>query len=228
MSRSVLACISTSLLAARALVAGDELPHPAVVASLELEARLAKKPAIYLVLDPQRRTIEVKSRGTALSTVALSGLEIVSQQGLFRRSLPESPMVPAIWVVKMGSGDLDREVIAPTELRPVPKDDEEEVEEASAPTPTGPTPTPTPFREPPVSYRAHLENGWDVWIVEKLPPQTRVGVFLSALRDGWDRLRGEGADHAPAITLAMRAEDARKLNHLLRSGMNILVSSGAF
>jgi hypothetical protein len=226
MSRLALAYTFTSLALARLVCGGEPVPDPGTVAGLELEAKLAKKPAVYLVLDPARRVLEVRARATVLDTVKLTGLEIASQQSLLRRSLPQSPAIPALWAVKMGPGDLDREVIAPSELRPIPKDDEEPVEEAQpvAGTP-GPTPSPTPNREPPASYRANLENGWDLWVVEQLPAQTRFGLFLEAIRDGWNRLRGESADFAPSITLAMERADALRVHHLLHSGMAILVLS---
>ena len=108
------------------------------------------------------------------------------------RSLPSSPSVPAMWMVKEGPGDTDREVIAPTELRPMPAEDEEEVEPTPAPTPAGPTPTPTPVPEPPVSYRVQLENGWDLWITDRLPQQGFLRLVGLALRDGWNRWRGRG------------------------------------
>jgi hypothetical protein len=47
------------------------------------------------------------------------------------------------------------------------------------------------------------------------------------VKDGWVRLWSDGEDHPPAIALAMAAEDARRLHHLLRSGTSILVAAGA-
>ena len=227
MSRLALAFTFTSLALARLVCGGEPVPDPATVTALELEAKLVKKPAVYLVLDPARRVLEVRARATVLDSVRLSGLEIASQQSLFRRSLPQSPAIPALWTVKMGPGDLDREVIAPSELRPIPKD-EDTVEEATpTPSPGRVTPTATPTPEPPASYRANLENGWDLWVVEQLPAQTRFGLLLAAIRDGWDRLRGEGADYAPSITLAMERADALRIHHLLHSGMAILVVSAS-
>ena len=223
MHRSALACISISL-AALGARAGDVPPDPARVAALELEAGLAKRPFVYLVLDPQRRVLEIKARGAVLDTVQLTGIEIVSQQPLLTRDLPGRPPIPAVWTVKNGPGDTDREVVAPKELRPAPKDDEEEAEPTPAETPTGPSPTPTPVPVPPSSYRSRLANGWDLWITDRLPPQSAVGTFLAAVRDGWRRLRGLGEDHPPAVTLAMADDDARRIHHLMRTGTAILVA----
>ncbi len=223
MRRSVLASISISLAAGLAR-AGDVPPDPARVAALELEVGLAKRPVVYMVLDPQRRVLEVKARGVVLDTVPLTGIEIMSQQRLLTRDHPTNPPIPAVWTVAQGPGDTDRELVAPEKLVPAPKDDEED-EEPTPPADATPTPTPTPVPLPAASYRARLTNGWDLWITDRLPPQDRIGSFLAAVRDGWRRLRGLGEDHAPAITLAMTDDDARRIHHLVQSGLAILVGS---
>lgn len=226
MRRSALACISISL-AAAGVRAGDVPPDPARVAALEMEAGLAKRPSVYLVLDPQRRMLEIKARGTVLDTIQLAGIEIMSQQPVLRAQHPTHPPIPAVWTVKEGPGDTDREVVAPKELRPAPKDEEEG--ESAEPTPgaipAAPTPTPTPVPMPPPSYRSRLTNGWDIWITDRLPPRSFFGTLMAAVRDGWRRLRGLGEDHAPAVTLAMTDEDARRVHHLMRSGTPILIVS---
>ncbi|HVN76275.1 MAG TPA: hypothetical protein VMT19_08170 [Thermoanaerobaculaceae bacterium] len=225
MRLSALACISISLAALDAR-AGEAPPDPARVAVLEMEAGLAKKPGVYLVLDPQRRILEVRSRGAVLDAVALKGVEVVSQQPVLRRDVPSHPPIPAVWTVEQGAGDSDREVLEPTELRPAPKmgEDEDEPEPTPSATPAPPTPTPTPTPLPPVSYRNRLTNGWDLWITDALPPQSNLLTFVAAVKDGWRRLRGLGEDHIPAITLAMGDDDARRIHHLLRTGMPILVA----
>jgi hypothetical protein len=217
-------CISL-LLAVRAW-AGDVPPDPARVATVELEARLARRPAIYLVLDPPQKLLEIKARGLVLDAVRLEGIEVVSQQPLLGARAPQPPSLPGIWTVVTGPGDTDREIIAPDSLRPYSDDDEEE----EPPTPSAsdtPAATPTPIPEPPVSYRARLDNGWDLWITGELPPQHFWGRFWAAVRDGWRRLRGRGDNAVPAITLAMRASDAQRLHHLLRKGTALLVAAGS-
>ena len=67
MRLSALACISISL-AATAARAGDIAPDPARVAALTMEASLARKPDVYLLLDPERRVLEIKARGAVLDT----------------------------------------------------------------------------------------------------------------------------------------------------------------
>lgn len=215
------------MLVAVAALAGDSLPDPARVATLELEARLVKKPLVYLVLDPPRRVLEVRSRGHVLDTVALLGIEVVTQQPLLGGDSTPVVAVPAVWTVQSGPGDTDREIIAPDSLRPLPKEGEEEEEPTPAPTPPGATPTPTPVPEPPASYRTRLDIGWDLLVCESLPARGFWPRLSAAVKDGWVRLRGEGEDLPPAVALAMSADDARRVHHLLRAGMVILVTAGA-
>lgn len=198
MRLSALACISISLgaLSARA---GDVPPEPARVAALEMEAELARKPGVYLVLDPQRRVLEIRSRGAVLDAVGLAGIEIVSQQPVLRRDIPAHPPIPAVWTVEQGAGDSDREVVEPTELRPAPKmGEDDDAEPAPSATPAAPTPTPTPVPLPPVSYRNRLSNGWDLWITDALPP--RIGCRRSSPQSR----TGGGACAASARTASPR------------------------
>lgn len=226
MRRLALACICTSALVGLA-GAGTEPPNPLLVASRELELSAARRPEIYLVLSPEQRALEVRARGITLDRVPLAGIELLSQQRVFGRSRLSTPSVPARWVVKEGPGDADREVIAPEVLRPMPEEDEDDREPAPTPTAAGPTPTPTPIPEPPVSYRVALENGWDMWITDRLPRQGFLHLFGAAIGDGWRRWRGRGVDLAPAVTLVMAAEDARRIHHLFRTGTAIIVTAGA-
>jgi hypothetical protein len=222
MRLSALACISISLAAAGAK-AGAIAPEPARVAALQMEASLAKKPDVYLLLDPERRVLEIKARGAVLDTVPLAGIEVISQQPIMGRRLPSHAPIPAIWTVEQGAGDSDREIIAPTKLVPEPKNDDDDTEDEPT-TSAGPTPTPTPTPVTPSSYRSRLDSGWDLWVTDQLPPQTRWQTLLAAVRDGWRRLHGRAQNYIPAITLAMADADAQRIHHLLRTGMPILVA----
>jgi hypothetical protein len=228
MSGSARAFISTSLLAASAALAGDVPPDPGRVATVRLEAGIARTPAVYLLLDPPRRVLEIKARGTVLDTIPLLGIEVVTQQPLLGGRATRPASVPAVWTVVGEPSDAHRELIAPVELRPMPKDEEDAADDTGAPAVSaGPTPTATPAPEPATMYRAHLDAGWDLLVCERLPPRGLIGRFIAAVRDGWIRLRGEGEDYPPAVALAMAGEDARRLHHLLRSGTSILVAAGA-
>ena len=196
MRRSALAYICISLTAA-AVRAGDIPLDPARVATLELEAGLASRPAIYLLLDPQRRVLEIKARGAVLDTVPLPGIEVMSQQSLLSRHPATNPPIPTVWTVKYGPGDTDREVVAPEKLVPAPKDDEDQDVEPTPPPGATPTPTPTPIPLPATSYRTRLTNGWDLWITDRLPPQDRLGARLRHFLD-FHSARGAGHEYGRA------------------------------
>jgi hypothetical protein len=228
MSGSVRASICTSLFAASAALAGETPPDPGRVATVRLEAGIARTPAVYLFLDPPRRVLEIKARGTVLDSIPLQGIEVVTQQPFLGAQATRPATVPAVWTVVGEPSDEHRELIAPVELRPLPKEDEEDAADTgSAPAPAAPTATATPAPEPAATYRAHLDAGWDLLVCERLPPRGVAGRFIAAVKDGWVRLWSDGEDHPPAIALAMAAEDARRLHHLLRSGTSILVAAGA-
>lgn len=224
MRRSATASTCISFLAAALAAAGDEPLERSRVAALELEAKIAQTPAVYLLLDPSRRILEVRSRGTVLDAITLEGVEIVSQQHLLARRRVEPMPFPAVWLIKAGPGDTDREVVAPTTLRPAPKEGEEDEPEPSKPAAT-PPPTPTPIPEPPPSYRAQLDNGYDLWITDQAPPESLWERLRAAVHDGWDRLRGFAQDLPPAIALEMKPEDARRLKHLVKGGTVILLAT---
>jgi len=191
-----------------------------------MEAAIAKRPVVYMVLDPARRVLEVRSRSLVLDRVALEGIEVVTEQPLFSGWPPTLPELPATWTIAQGPGDTDREIIAPAELRPyVSPDQEEEAVPEPTPTavPTGPAATPTPVPEPPSAYRARLDNGWDLLITDTLPADTLIPRFLAAVHDGWQRLRGLGESKPPAVALAMAKENCQRIHHLMRTGTEILV-----
>lgn len=209
---------------AAAAAAGDIPPHPTQVAALELELSLARRPEVYLVLNPSTRQLEVKVRGLAVDRVPLRGIKKILHVPLLSAGAPPPLPLPAVWRVVDGPGDSDREYIAPTELRPYRAEGYDDPPPAANPgRPGAPTPTATPFPEPPASYRAQLDCGWDLWITETLPPLGFLARVGAAVRDGWERLRGRGIHPRPAITLAMDREDAKRLHHLMRSGMPLLV-----
>ncbi len=209
---------------AASALAADAPARVAQVAAVELEVLLAQRPEVYLVLNPTSRTLEVKVRGIALDRVPLAGIEMIVHAPLLGGTAPSPLPVPAIWRVVNGPGDTDREYIAPTELRPYNPDGYDDPQPGTPPPrPGAPAPTATPLPEPPASYRAQLDNGFDLWVTTALPPQGFLARASAAVRDGWQRLRGRGSHLPPAITLAMAREDAVRLHHLMRSNMAILV-----
>ncbi len=75
----------------------------------------------------------------------------------------------------------------------------------------------------PTSYRATLDNGWQLYVTADRPQSSFFRRFVSSVLDGWQRLRGKEPQHPPLITLVVAPAAAQRLHHLLRSGTEILV-----
>ena len=205
--------------------APGEDPTSLHLRAVALETELAKRPALYLVLDPANRKIEVRVRGTALTEVHLVEADRLVFSGLFGAGQAPELSAPALWTVVQGPGDIDRETIAPTTLRPYSEED------AVAPTtPAAITALAAKKKlesEKPSSYRVGLDVGWQLYLVNEPPRLDRLRRFGAALRDGWLRMKGEEPSHPPLLALVVTSEDAQRLHHLFRSGMPILVLPGA-
>ena len=186
--------------------------------AVEIEAELAKQPRLYLVLEPRARKLRVKARGMELASVNVRELALLRFSPLFGDSAAPPLEVPGVWTVREGPGDTDRETIAPTSLRPYSEEDEME-EPAAAPAPEK-KPGET---EKPSSYRVALDNGWQLYLVNHPPRAGFLRRFAAAVRDGWLRVFGSDPAHPPLVALVVSPEDARRLHHLFRTGMPILV-----
>ena len=195
--------------------------------AIEFETALAREPRIYLVLDPAGRHLDIKSRAMLLERVEIQALLLLEFQPLFVRSASPELSAPTVWKVTQGPGDTDRETIAPLELRPY--SEEEEREEPVAPTAAVPSsaagpatkkPDETPI---PTSYRATIDNGWQIYVTAEPPRSSFFRRFAAAVYDGWQRLRGREPQHPPLITLVVAPAAAQRLYHLFRSGTEILV-----
>lgn len=191
--------------------------------AVELEAELAKKPALYLVLDPAASELEVRVRGMALTEVPIVELSTLVFSGLFGTG--EAPVLraPQLWSISQGPGDTDRETIAPTTLRPY----SDEEEESSTPTAAAPAKKPEDAEREPTSYRVQLDVGWQLLVTSERPQLDGFRRFGAAVRDGWLRLQGEEPSHPPLLAIVVSEEDAQRLHHLFRSGMPLLVLPGA-
>lgn len=218
---SLLAAAVTALLAggiataAETRIAGAAAPLRARV--LELEAGLVKTPALYLVLDPAAGKLEVRSRGLVLDTVPVQEVRVLHYRPLLGGGRHPQPEVPGIWTVIEGPGDTYREVIAPDALKPyVPE--EERVEEAAAPDKELPV--------PPSRYFVKLANGWQLGVFDREPQTGFFGRFLQAVEGGWKRLLGRQRPSPPVVALSMAPDDARRIHHVFRSDLAVLVLPG--
>ncbi len=193
--------------------------------TIEFETALAREPRIYLVLDPGSRRLDIKSRAMVLERVELTALLLLEFQPLFSDHRSPGLSAPTLWKVTQGPGDTDRETIAPAELRPYSEEEEQEEPAPAAPAGTSAAPVQKKPDETtiPTSYRATLDNGWQIYVTAEAPQSSFFRRFAASVRDGWQRLRGAEPQHPPLVTLVVAPAAAQRLHHLFRSGTEILV-----
>ncbi len=220
--RGVALFVLAGLLAGAVQARGDEDLRR--LKSVELELELAKKPDLYLVLDPGAKTLDVKARGMVLSQFKLVEVSRLVFHPLFRPGRAPKLPAPAIWTVAEGPGDSDRDFIAPTTLRPYSEQDERQ---ETLPAPGSKSNASDEKPRIPSTYRVRLDIGWQLLLVNEPPRLDWMRRFAAAVHDGWLRLHGQEPDHPPLITLVVSVDDGRQLHHLFRTGMPILVTSDA-
>ncbi len=207
-----LACCFSSATAGLAAVA----PAAAAERSLEMELELARTPKLYLVVDPAAGRLDVKIRGLVLDSVELldAALLIHSQRA---RQAPAAAL-PAGWSVSSVPDDSRRRVLEAAKLKPY-----DGADPAAATQPAGPSATAEPeVHDPAASYRVPLENGWEL----RVEPSVRRSRLLHGPALTAARWRALGSHEAfrplDVLALALAAEDARRIHHLFRPGVEIL------
>lgn len=194
--------------------------------AVEFETALAREPKIYLVLDPAGKHLDIKSRAMILERVEIDELLLLEFEPLFSQADSPELSAPTLWKVTQGPGDTDRETIAPVELRPYSEEEEKEepvVAANGAAAPAAPAKKKPDETEIPTSYRATLDNGWQLYVTAEPPQSTFFRRLVASVRDGWQRLRGDEPQHPPLITMVVAPAAAKRLHHLFRSGTEILV-----
>ena len=221
----VLALLAAGGALAEAPASAADRPALARLRSIEFETALAREPKIYLVLDPQAKHLDIKSRAMVLERIAIDALLLLEFEPLFSQAESPELSAPTLWKVTQGPGDTDRETIAPVALRPY--SEEEEKEAPAAPAAAGAPAAPAKKKPDettiPSSYRATLDNGWQLYVTADAPQSSFFRRLVAAVRDGWQRLRGKEPQHPPLITLVVAPAAAQRLHHLIRSGTEILV-----
>jgi hypothetical protein len=201
----------------------EHLPpaEPERALRLELEATLARTTQLYLVLDAPRRVVEIKARGIILDQLPLKDLALLRYQALVGGGAGgATPALPAVWKVVEGPGDFSRETIAPESLRPYVPEEEREEEPESGKKPETIVPS------APTSYRVRLESDWDLAIVDRSPHPGFFARYAQAVREGWAEIFGRPQERRPLIALSLAPEDARRLHHVFRTDLPILLVSG--
>lgn len=184
-------------------------PAPA----LELEAALAAREAVYVVIDTGTPALEIRARGLVLDRIALSGVAVVRQEHLLGSDAPLELTLPAIWQITHRSGVTAREIITPPTLEPYPEDGPAEDRPASK----------RVTARAPAAYSVLVDSGWSVAFDRELPGATLFARINEAIDRGWQRLFGVEISQPPTLALALTPEDAERLHHLLRRETALLV-----
>jgi hypothetical protein len=193
-------------------------PEPSHARRLEMEATLARTTRLYLVLDAARQRVEIKARGVVLDQAPLRDLAVLHHQPLWGGGPPPVPPLPAVWKVAAGPGDFSREIISPESLRPyVPEEEREDAEAASGKEPDAIVPS------TPATYRVRLDAEWDLAIVDRSPHPGFLARYAQAVRQGWALLGGAPVERRPLIAVSLDPEDARRLHHVFRTELPVLV-----
>lgn len=221
--RWVLASFCTSAFAAAIAsplwAAGTKAP---TTASLEAEVALARRPGVYMVVDPCSMQLDVKARGFLLESLPLRDVRALTFRPLVGGGTAITELtLPATLKVEQGPPWPQRGVEAPATLRPYTGDE-------SAPTPPpGTTPTPIPTATPlplaPARYTVGMNDGWRLAVGPSVAARNPLRRFFAAVGDSWRRLRHQTAKHPPTLALAVDPEAAREIFHLFQPGVSVLV-----
>lgn len=222
--RWALACFSFSCaLAGFAAGMGVE-PPPESEEWLRLELELAQRGDLYLVVRPEVPVLEIRARGVVLDRVPLTGVVLLAWQppdDTCGESAESAPL-PRLWRVAGRAPSVSRRFIAPSQLRPWGTESAEQSEPSAPPPPAAVEEI--PILEP-SHYTVDLEGGWELRVVQELPPRGWLARFRETLADGWRRLRGGDRPPRPhLIMLALDAERARALHHLFHPGVAVVVA----
>ena len=190
----------------------------------ELELSLARKPDLYILIDPVARTLEVKARGLSLDTIGLADIALLSEQPLFGRSKNSSIRLPVVWTIAHGVPGHGRQMIAPSKLRAYSETrGEAATPESLAAASAEAKKHERESGELPTRFHAEFENGWYLQVQQSIAASSFWHRLQATVSDGWHRLFRPPQGRPPALALAISADDARSIQHLIRPGMKILI-----
>ena len=190
----------------------------------EMEAAIVRGTGLYILLDAGRSVLEVRSRGLVLDSVPLLGVEFLNHSPIVGGGRGEVPLLPVTWVVRAEAGDFEREVIAPDVLRNyIPEDQRTALDEARNPKVIA---AHDETVAPPSTYEVHLTNGWSLEILDQAPRTGFFARYAAAMREGWQRLRGQKSEHPPMLAVAMKGDDAQRIHHVFRADLPVIITAG--
>jgi hypothetical protein len=184
--------------------------------SLELE--LARRPALYLVIERDGRQLSVRVRGLELDSVRLSAVRVVRQGTGVDTEGPAELSSPQVWRVTDAPAENWRRVVAPEVLVPFAEDGGQPEPAAGG----APSPTPPPSR--PDRYTVATDSGWRLAVAPSVEAAAPVGWWRRVV-NGWRRIVGEPEPAFPPtlVVVVSDPDDARRLVHLFGPGTAVLV-----
>jgi len=191
---------------------GDVPAHRAKAA--EIEATLAAKRDVYLVLSVEPGALAVRVRGVTLESVSVESVTAGEQRRLAGGGSASRLEVPCVFVTAATISLVDRKVVAPKALEPWTEDAQ-----------TG-RPVAGPEAQPvtPSSYDVPLEGGWVLEVRQTPVDFSFRGRFLAALRDGWNgTFEKRERDRRPTVRLVMDETSAVRIHHLFKKGTAVLM-----
>lgn len=206
-----LAFFFTSVLLAGSALA-DVPAHHAKAA--ELEAGLASKKDVYLVVGVESRELAIRVRGVTLERVPLASVDAYEQRRLSDSAGATRLEIPRVFVTAATISLVDRRVVAPDSLKPW----SEEAETGRPVTKDDARPVPPP------SFDVPLDEGWTLEVRQDAVRLSGTGRFVDAIADGWLHVTGRGVrDPRPTVRVVMEEEPATRIHHLFKKGTAILV-----
>jgi hypothetical protein len=209
--RWALACFFTSALIAHGASA-EISAHRARAA--ELEAELAARRDVYLVVGVESGVLEIRVRGVTLERIPVATVHAFERRRLVDGEGASQLEVPHLFVTAATINLVERRVVAPETLQPWSEGAESTLRAS------GEDPKP----QAPSSYDVPLEGGWILEVRQERVDLSTSGKLLEAFRDLW--LRAAGArdrDRRPTVQLVLDDASAKRLHHLFVKGAAILL-----
>ena len=197
---------------------------PPSPASLELLLESARQPLPYLVLVPGAELAEVQIRGLPVDSVPVRAVAVVAARGRLEECR-ETVAEPAAFTVSADAAQPLRQRFEPDALvenAPPGEVDADDAVDDSGEDADEQAQVPVAASTPAAEYRVALEQGWTLVVAPEVAVSSlwrRLGV---SFRRGVERLFG-ARQPTCELQIAAAAEDARRLQHLFRPGVRILL-----
>jgi hypothetical protein len=182
------------------------------------ELRAAREAQVYLVIDTEAPSLEIRSRGLTLGKIPLLAIELRIWQSGDLRELPGGGDLPTTWTVTELPVPPAKRLINPgRRVQPETAD----INDDQAPDLAAPQPVVT--YQPPSAYTVEVDSGWRLQVCQEISGKGLVDRFIERLSTGWAVVRGRRVAKPHILLLRLEAEDAKQLYHLFEKRGRILL-----